>query len=85
MGRYVYPLEEGGTDEAALSFWTTNDVVEQTLSIRLELKSTWPVVEVRAPAHRWGAINHVVLWLQAGFPKGRPKSPPYPRKRTFRR
>ena len=49
MGRYVYPLEEGGTDEAALSFWTTNDVVEQTLSIRLELKSTWPVVEVRAP------------------------------------
>jgi Ca-activated chloride channel family protein len=49
MGRYLYPLSEGGTDEAALAFWTTNDVVEGTLSVRLELKSAWPVSAVRAP------------------------------------
>lgn len=49
IGRYVYPLAEGGTDEQALQFWTTNDVVEGNLSIALELKSAWPVTEVRAP------------------------------------
>ncbi len=49
IGRYVYPLAEGGTDEQALQFWTTNDVVEGNLSISLELKSAWPVTEVRAP------------------------------------
>ncbi|MHC4448312.1 MAG: VIT and vWA domain-containing protein, partial [Planctomycetota bacterium] len=49
IGRYVYPLAEGGTDEQAQQFWTTNDVVEGNLSISLELKSAWPVTEVRAP------------------------------------
>jgi Ca-activated chloride channel family protein len=49
MGRYLYPLQEGGTDEAALQFWTTNEVVEGTFSARLELKSAWPVTAVRAP------------------------------------
>src|SRR5437588_1281324 len=28
-GRYVYPLQEGGTDAAANSFWTRNPKVEQ--------------------------------------------------------
>ena len=49
MGRYLYPLEEGGTDDAALRFWTTNDVVESTLSARIELKSVWPLEAVRMP------------------------------------
>ncbi len=49
VGRYVYPLEEGGTDDAALSFWTTNAAVDGTFSARVELKSAWPVSEVRAP------------------------------------
>lgn len=49
MGRYVYPLQEGGTDDAALRFWTTNDVVEGTFSVDLELKSAWPVTGVRTP------------------------------------
>ncbi len=49
MGRYLYPLEEGGTDDAALRFWTTNDVVESTLSARIELKSAWPLEAVRMP------------------------------------
>ena len=49
LGRYLYPLEEGGTDDAALTFWTTNDAVEGMYSIRLELKSVWPVAAVRTP------------------------------------
>jgi Ca-activated chloride channel homolog len=43
VGRYIYPLEEGGTDEIAKSFWTSNAKVEGLLSINVELKSAWPV------------------------------------------
>ena len=49
VGRYVYPLEEGGTDELAKSFWLRNEKVEGTFSANLELKSAWPVTEVRVP------------------------------------
>lgn len=49
IGRYVYPLAEGGTDEAAKSFWTRNPKVEQRFAVNVELKSGWPVDEVRVP------------------------------------
>jgi len=49
MGRYVYPLADGGTDEIARSFWTTNDTVEGDFSVNVELKSVWPVSEIRVP------------------------------------
>ena len=49
VGRYVYPLEEGGTDEAAKSFWTRNATVEQHFAMNVELKSAWPIDEVRVP------------------------------------
>lgn len=49
VGRYVYPLEDGGTDEVAKSFWTSNSQVEGTLSVALQLKSGWPVTDVRVP------------------------------------
>lgn len=49
VGRFVYPLEDGGTDEAALAFWTTNTRVERSFSMALELKSTWPVEALRLP------------------------------------
>lgn len=39
VGRYLYPLEDGGTDDAGMSFWTTNSKVEKTFSMNLELKS----------------------------------------------
>lgn len=56
VGRYVYPLEEGGTDEAAKSFWTTNSQVEGQFSINLVLKSAVPVTDVRSPGFE-GAAN----------------------------
>ncbi|MGH0034614.1 MAG: MprA protease, GlyGly-CTERM protein-sorting domain-containing form [Myxococcota bacterium] len=49
VGRYLYPLEDGGTDEIAKSFWLTNARVEGHFSAEIELKSAWPVSEVRAP------------------------------------
>jgi Ca-activated chloride channel family protein len=49
VGRYIYPLEEGGTDDLAASFWTSNEKVEGNFSVNLELKSAWPVADVRVP------------------------------------
>lgn len=49
IGRYVYPLEEGGTDDVAKSFWTRSPKVEHRFSVNLELKSGFPVEEVRVP------------------------------------
>src|SRR4051794_14076087 len=49
MGRYIYPLQEGGTDEAAKNFWTRNPKVEEHFTVNVELRSGWPVDEVRTP------------------------------------
>ncbi|MDA0129252.1 VIT and VWA domain-containing protein [Vibrio sp. MarTm2] len=51
IGRYVYPLEEGGVDVAKNSFWTRNDKVEQDFSFNVTLRSAYPVDDVRLPAH----------------------------------
>jgi Ca-activated chloride channel family protein len=48
MGRYVYPLEEGGVDEVRDSFWTRNDGVTEAFSFRMKLRSAYPVDAVRA-------------------------------------
>jgi Ca-activated chloride channel family protein len=49
VGRFMYPLEEGGTDECALSFWAARDTVEGIFAADLELKSSWPIADVRMP------------------------------------
>ncbi len=49
VGRYHYPLEDGGTDEIARSFWIPNTEVEGHFSVELELKSAWPIQDVRVP------------------------------------
>ena len=49
VGRYVYPLQDGETDEMATQFWTTNEQVSGPFSVDLELKSAWPVDKVRVP------------------------------------
>jgi len=57
VGRYVYPLEDGGTDDAAKSFWTTHTQVEGAFSINVELKSAWPVSGVRVPGFEAAAAS----------------------------
>lgn len=49
IGRYVYPLEEGGVDEQKLSFWTANTEVMEAFSFKLTLKSDYPVEALRFP------------------------------------
>lgn len=57
VGRYVYPLEDGGTDDIAQSFWTANPRVEGSLAINVELKSAWPVADVRVPGFESAAVT----------------------------
>lgn len=49
IGRYVYPLEEGGVDEEKLSFWTATTEVLESFSFKLTLKSDYPVEAIRLP------------------------------------
>ena len=49
IGRYVYPLEEGGVDEQKLAFWTANDKVCGHFSFDLQIHSAYPVEAVRMP------------------------------------
>jgi Ca-activated chloride channel family protein len=52
VGRYLYPLQDGGTrDEAASSFWTRNEQVTTAFSFDLELKSAAPIADVRLPGY----------------------------------
>lgn len=57
IGRYVYPLEEGGVDEEKLAFWTANDAVNEHFTFTLNLRSGYPVDAVRLPAHPQAIIN----------------------------
>jgi Ca-activated chloride channel family protein len=59
IGRYVYPLEEGGTDEEKLAFWTYNDEVTEAFSFTLNLRSSYPIDGVRLPQHPQATINTV--------------------------
>ncbi|MDH5352839.1 MAG: VIT and VWA domain-containing protein [Gammaproteobacteria bacterium] len=57
IGRYVYPLEEGGVDEQKLSFWTANESVKETFNFNLELKSAYPVEALRLPSQPQAIIT----------------------------
>jgi Ca-activated chloride channel family protein len=53
--RYLYPLEEGGTDEVAEQFWLRSDKVEGSFRLQATLKSVWPVAQVRVPGFEQAA------------------------------
>jgi Ca-activated chloride channel family protein len=57
IGRYVYPLEEGGVDEEKLAFWTYNDTVDEAFSFNLEMRSSYPIDNFRLPQHPQAVIN----------------------------
>ncbi len=59
MGRYLYPLEEGGVDERKLAFWNANDVIEEQFSFKLTLKSAYPVEAVRMTNPNHAQINQI--------------------------
>jgi len=59
IGRYVYPLEEGGVDEQKLSFWTYNDAIEESFSFNLSFRSSWPIDDFRLPQHPQASIQQL--------------------------
>jgi len=59
IGRYVYPLEDGETDDKALAFWSNDPVVQEDFSFNLKLRSGYPVTGLRLPQHPQARItNH---------------------------
>ncbi len=64
VGRYVYPLEDGGTAE---QFWTGNETVSGTFRFDLELKSAEPVEEVRMPNHSPQVTEHSERHFELSF------------------
>ena len=57
IGRYVYPLEDGGVDEEKLAFWTYNDAVTEAFSFNLKMRSSYPIDDFRLPKHSQAAIT----------------------------
>ncbi|MBT8047930.1 MAG: VIT and VWA domain-containing protein [Gammaproteobacteria bacterium] len=59
VGRYVYPLEEGGVDEQRLAFWTYQEAVEERFSFNLTFRSSWPIDDFRLPQHPQALIQQL--------------------------
>ncbi|WP_299203565.1 VIT and VWA domain-containing protein [uncultured Amphritea sp.] len=59
VGRYVYPLEDGGVDEQKSAFWSRNDVVDERFSFNMRLGSGYPIDSIRLPQHSQAAIQQV--------------------------
>lgn len=57
IGRYVYPLEDGGVDEQKLSFWSYKEAVEERFSFNLSFRSSWPIDDFRLPRHSQAGIQ----------------------------
>lgn len=56
VGRYVYPLAEGGVDDERIAFWSVDASVQEKFSFDLTLKSAQPVKDVRLPGHMQQAV-----------------------------
>ena len=57
VGRYVYPLAEGGVDEERIQFWAVDDIVQEAFSFDLVLKSAVPIKDLRMP----GLMDRAVI------------------------
>ncbi len=57
VGRYVYPLQDGGVDEERKAFWTAQETVERKFRFNMTLRSSVPVEAVRLPAHPGAVIG----------------------------
>lgn len=75
IGRYVYPMEEGGVDEEKLAFWTYNDVVTGDFSFNLRMRSSYPIDSFRLPEHPQAVISQdsELVWT-ASLANGTPAS-----------
>ena len=59
VGRWIYPLEPGGNDDGS-DFWNNQTAVAADLDVRIELKSAFPVDQVRMPGwQRVATVNQL--------------------------
>jgi len=59
VGRYVYPLEEGGTDEQKQAFWSRNETVSEKFTFDFHLRSGYPVEALRLPKHGNASVTKI--------------------------
>lgn len=59
IGRYVYPLEDGGVDEEKLSFWNYSGEVKEKFSFQLRFRSSYPVDLFRLPDYPHAQIRQL--------------------------
>ncbi|MDJ0521736.1 MAG: VIT domain-containing protein [Planctomycetota bacterium] len=51
VGRYLYPMEEGNTDDLQRAFWTMDRASMDRLSFDVTLKTAFPVDKLHSPSH----------------------------------
>ncbi|MHC4342283.1 MAG: VIT and vWA domain-containing protein, partial [Planctomycetota bacterium] len=51
VGRYLYPLQEGNTDDMNASFWSMERKVQGDLSFDVTLKTAFPIDGLHSPSH----------------------------------
>ena len=56
VGRFHYPLEDGGVDEIAQEFWTQETKVRRSFSFHVEIESAWPLQDIRVPGAQSAAV-----------------------------
>lgn len=66
VGRYVYPLAEGNVDEDRDRFWSVDNSVQGPFAFNLELKSAFPVKDVRLPRYQ----DQAVIKEESGMGEG---------------
>lgn len=59
VGRYVYPLEDGGVDEQKNAFWSRNETVDEKFSFNMTLASGYPIDSIRLPQHSQAGIQQL--------------------------
>jgi Ca-activated chloride channel family protein len=57
IGRYLYPLEEGGVDEQKLAFWTADQTVTGSYSFDMHLRTGYTVEALRLPTQPTAQIS----------------------------
>ncbi|MCV6609406.1 MAG: VIT and VWA domain-containing protein [Amphritea sp.] len=59
IGRYLYPLEDGGVDEQKNAFWSRKEVVDEKFSFNMKVRSGYPIDSVRLPQHSGAQIQQI--------------------------
>ena len=59
IGRYVYPLEEGGVDEERMAFFTYQEQVQEAFSFNLTMRSSYPIDQFMLPAHSQAQVQQL--------------------------